>query len=193
VHGSPGLLAATRATDARGTIRPEAREAFLRVLAHFGQERFHCAHAVFAHLGDAIAVDQELLDCTAAFVGGTLLMGMTCGALVAGIMAVGLSRGEIESSRLRVMRMIALMALGGPAFDDDVNKFNRIMNIGNRIAARFAADFGSTQCRSITACDFSTQEGVRCYMDRALIDKCRRIAEAVAEMTRDIVREGAGV
>ena len=38
-------------------------------------------------------------------------------------MALGVVRGEIERSRLRVLRMIGTMAAGGNAFADDLNKF----------------------------------------------------------------------
>ena len=145
---------------------------------------------MFARLGDVIAVNEQLLNGTAAFMGGTLLKGMTCSALTAGIMAVGLRTAEIEDSFLRVMRMIALMVLGGDAFADHVNKFSRTMNTGNRIAEWFAGKFGGTQCRAVTGCDFSTDEGARRYADQRLIERCRRIAEAVAERVREVVRRG---
>jgi hypothetical protein len=62
--------------------------------------------------------------------GGTLFTGMTCSALAAGVMARGLALGEVEHSRRRLVRLIATMALGGDAFADDVNAFNRVMNLG---------------------------------------------------------------
>ena len=192
VHRSPGLLETTRLTDPGSAIPASARKAYARVLEHFENERFHCAHAVFARLGDVMTVDEQLLDGTAAFMCGTLLKGMTCSALTAGIMAVGLRTAEIEDSYLRVMRMIALMAVGGDAFADHVNKFSRTMNTGNRIAEWFAREFGGTQCRAITGCDFSTEEGARQYADQRLIERCRRLAEAVAERVREVVKKGGG-
>jgi hypothetical protein len=47
--------------------------------------------------------------------GGTLFAGMTCSALTAGVMALGLAVGEIENSHTRVARMIATMAVRGAA------------------------------------------------------------------------------
>ncbi len=190
VHRSPRLLAKTRAADNQGAIPIQTRNAYRQMHAHLQQQEFHCAHAVFEHLGQAFPVTQELRDGTTAFVGGTLFRGLTCSALTAGVMAVGLRRAEIENSRPRVMRMIALMALGGHAFADDVNQFNRIMNIGNRLARWFTREFGSTQCRAITGCDFSQEAGVRAYVERRLVDKCRRIAQAVADRVRTLIGEG---
>jgi hypothetical protein len=151
---------------------------------------FHCAHAVFQRLRPRKIVDQELLDATAGFIGGTLFTGMTCSAFTAGVMAVGVMIGEIENSRLRVLHMIAKMAAGGDAFDDDINKFNRVMNIGNRMARWFTDVFGSTQCRAITQCDFSTKSGVAKYIEVECVARCKTIAATVAETVEKVGKEG---
>ena len=85
-------------------------------------------------------------------------------------MALGLIRGEIENSRLRVLRRIARMALGRNAFADDVDRFDRIMNLGHRLALWFTREYGSTQCRALTGCDFSQEAGVASYVTRRLVD-----------------------
>jgi hypothetical protein len=190
VHRSPGLLARIRAEDNGEAIPIETRRAYCELYAHWREQGFHCAHAVFEDLEGAIPFTWELRDGTAAFVGGTLFRGHTCSALTAGVMALGLVRGEIERSRLRVMRMIALMALGRDAFADDVNKFNPTMNMGNGLARWFAGEFGSTQCRLITGCDFSEQQGVRPYVTRHVVERCRTIARAVATQVRTFIGDG---
>lgn len=73
---------------------------------------------VFAEL-DTAGGSDDLADAVMAFMGGTVFTGMTCGALIAGVMALGLALGEIEDSRLRVARMIATIALGGNAIADE--------------------------------------------------------------------------
>ena len=80
---------------------------------------------VVQQLGDTIPVDQELIDASSAFIGGTLFKGITCSAYTAGVMAIGMKLGEIENSYLRVTRMLALMMSGGNTFPDGLNKFNR--------------------------------------------------------------------
>jgi hypothetical protein len=192
VHRAPGLLAATRAAANEATIPIPIRDAYRQLYAHLMQERFHCAHAVFDHLADLMPVGQELRDGTAAFAGGTLFRGLTCSALTAGVMAIGLQRAEIENSRLRVLWMIGLMAVRGDAFADRVNKFNPIMNAGNRLARWFARQFGSTQCRAITGCDFSQEAGVRAYVAGRLVERCWDIAHAVAGQVRAALGDGAG-
>jgi hypothetical protein len=186
IRHAPGLYAETVSNNSTDAIARETREAYRRLYAHLIARGFHCSHAVFQRLRQTIPVGQELLDGTSGFMGGTLFSGMTCSAFTAGVMAVGLRIGEIEDSPLRVMRMIAIMMVGGNAFADDVNKFNRIMNIGKRMSQWFIQEFSSTQCRSITQCDFSCMAGVNKFIEGDGVATCRTIAERVAEKVREI-------
>ncbi len=115
-----------------------------------------------------------------AFIGGTAFMGLTCSAYVAGVMALGLSRGEIEDSMPRVVRMLSMMTFGGNALGADVNKFNPSLMRGYRLSRWFAHEFGSTQCSAITQCDFATAQGVEQYVKDGCITGCMGIAEKVA-------------
>ena len=187
VRHSPELLAETLAGDNQHAIPDEQREAYSRLYTYLMQNDFHCAHAVFQQLSHTIAVNQELLDATSAFLGGTLFKGITCSAFAAGVMAIGLKIGEIENSYLRVMRMLGLMVSGGDALDDSVNKFNPAMNTGYRLSKWFRREFGSTQCQAITQCDFSSTAGVEKYIASDGVTRCREIAKMVAEQVQNIL------
>lgn len=187
VRHSPELLAEIIASDNRYAIPAEQREAFSNLYAHLRQYDFHCAQAVFQQLSHTMPVNQELLDATSAFLGGTLFKGITCSAFAAGVMAIGLKIGEIENSYLRVMRMLELMVSGGDAFDDSINKFNPSMNTGHRLSKWFRREFGSTRCQVITQCDFSSAAGVEKYITSDGISRCRRIARTVAEKLQNIL------
>ena len=54
------------------------------------------------------------------------------------------------------------------------------MNLGHELAKWFTGAFGSTQCRSITGCDFSTTEGANQYIDMDGVARCQVIAHKVA-------------
>jgi C_GCAxxG_C_C family probable redox protein len=161
-------------------IPPATRAAYSRLYAYLSENNFHCAQAVFTHLGYSPEENQELFDATSAFIGGTLFMGRTCSAFTAGVMAMGLQAGEIEDSPLRVIRLLAIMTVNGNAFDEKINKFNPSMNRGYRLSKWFAREFGSTQCQAITQCDFSDQAGVSQYIQGGCLLGCRQIAEKVA-------------
>ena len=180
VRQAPELCAQTLSSDCAHVIPAASRDAFRRLYAHFVEKEFHCAHAVVQQARHTNPARQDVLDATSPFIGGTVLRGMTCSALTAGVMALGVALGEIERSRLRVLRMIGKMAAGGDAFADDVNKFNRTMNLGHQLATWFTGVFGSTQCRAITGCDFSTTLGVTQYIDTDGVARCQAIASQVA-------------
>ena len=187
VRHAPARLAATLGDDA-APLPPAARAAARRLLDHLAAARFHCAHAVLCRLEDWFPVTPELIDATSGFVGGTALLGLSCSALTAGVMALGLAAGEIEGSRARVARMLATMAVGGDALRDGLNAFNPSVNRGRRLARWFARDFGSTQCRALTHCDFSREAEVVRFVETEQVARCRRIAARVAERVAGILR-----
>jgi C_GCAxxG_C_C family probable redox protein len=189
VRHSPELLAGTFTSEDRYAIPAEQREAYSRLYAHLAQNDFHCAHAVFQQLSHALPVNQELLDATSAFLGGTLFKGITCSAFTASVMAIGLKIGDIENSYLRVMRMLSIMVSDGNPFEESVNKFNWAMNTGHRLSRWFRREFSSTQCQAITQCDFSSAAGVEKYIASDGITRCRRIANMVAEQVQNILEK----
>ena len=108
-------------------------------------------------------------------------------------MAIGLKLGEIEDSFPRVVRMLATMIAGGNALADHMNKFNRLLNIGHRMSKWFKKEFGSTLCREITQCDFSSLEDVHRYIDKDSVTTCRNLAEKVANQAQSIIdQKGIG-
>ena len=186
---SPEHLQETLTNHPADAIPAEARASYCRLYSHMTQRHFHCAQAVLERLPFAAQDHQRLLDATSAFMGGTLFMGLTCSALTAGIMAVGLRSGEIENSSLKVVRMLTRMTFGGNAFDESINKFNRTMNAGYRMSRWFSQEFGSTQCRAITECDFATSTGVTKYIEGECVTRCRKTADMVAKRVQGTLGE----
>ena len=186
---APELYSQTYNEDNSDAIPGETGEAFHLLYSHLSGHGFHCAHAVLNHLGDTIPVTRELLDGTSGFIGGTAFKGLTCSAFTAGLIAVGLKLGEIEDSFPRVFRMLATMIAGGNAMADHMNKFNRLLNIGHRMSKWFKKEFGSTLCREVTQCDFSSLEDVHHYIGNGSLNTCKIIAEKVAGQAEMIIKE----
>jgi C_GCAxxG_C_C family probable redox protein len=189
VRHAPELYMQTGYKENTEAISGETREAFCLLYSHLSANDFHCAHAVLKNMGDTIPVTRELLDGTSGFIGGTAFKGLTCSAFTTGLMAVGLKLGEIEDSYLRVMRMLTTMIVGGNAFADHLNKFNRLMNIGHRMSKWFREEFGSTLCREITQCEFSSLENVQRYIEKGSVNTCKIIAEKVARQAERIINQ----
>jgi len=191
VH-APELFVEVTAHDARDAIPRSAREAYGSLYSHMVENDFHCAQAVFQSLQEATPERQDLMDATSAFIGGTAFMGLTCSAFAAGVMALGLRRGEIENSLPRVVRMLAIMTVGGDALKEDLNKFNATLVRGYRLSEWFTQEFGSTQCLAITQCDFATASGVEAYVRNDRIATCRDITEKVAVRVEQMLAPEGG-
>lgn len=193
VRQAPTMCAQCLLATTREAARPPAaREANRELYAHWQERGFHCADAVFDELGETVAAPSELRDATTAFIGGTLFTGMTCSALTAGVMALGLALGQIENSRARVLRMIATMAIGGDALGDQRNAFNPMIKLGYQLARWFEGEFGSTQCHALTGCDFASTAAVRHYIASDGTAGCRRIAQRVAARVAEMVDGRSG-
>jgi hypothetical protein len=189
---APELYVDALGGDHRAAIPPVTRAGYARLYSHMVENDFHCAQSVLTDLGYTPAEDRALFDGTSAFMGGTVFMGRTCSAFTAGVMALGLAAGEIEDSRLRVIRLLATMTVGGDAFDDRLNRFNPSMNRGYRLSKWFAGEFGSTQCRAITGCDFADPAGVSDFIEGDRLARCRAIGCRVAEQVRTMLSETSG-
>lgn len=61
------------------------------------------------------------------------------------------------------------------------------MNAGYRMSKWFRQEFGSTQCRAIIGCDFSTEAGVSQYIEGDGVTKCREITIRVAEKVQQML------
>ncbi len=189
VQEAPVIYARTAREKGADALSPQREQAYALLQAHWLASDFHCARSVFRALGGARFEGGALHAASSAFMGGTLLTGGTCSALTAAIMALGPALGKIESSRPRVLRMLATMAIGGDAFADARNAFNEIMNLGHELAGWFSAEFGSSSCRTLTQCDFSTVEGVDGYVQNDGTTRCRAIVEAVAKRADELIRQ----
>ena len=180
VREAPAMCAQCLAARGGHALQPATRTAYRELYRHWQERGFHCADAVFDEVGETVATPPELRNATTAFMGGTLLTGQTCSALTAGVMALGLARGQIEDSRPRVLRMIATMAAGGNATADALNAFNPVINLGHELAKWFKGEFGNTKCRTLTGCDFASTDGVTDYITSDGTTGCERIARRVA-------------
>jgi hypothetical protein len=85
------------------------------------------------------------------------------------------------------MVMMGKMMANKDALADDVNKFNRAINAGNRLAVRFEERFGSTRCADIAKTDFSDYDGVKRYVSSNRIESCKEIVRETAKETRKIL------
>ena len=121
------------------------------------------------HLGNA-----EVLKAATAMP-GMALRGDTCGAVVAGIMALGLAFGREKPG--------------------DVAAVRRTTAAARKLCRRFEAEFGGCNCRDVQHGIFGRsfnltdpQEGME-FVKANAIKKCRLPAERAARITGELILE----
>jgi C_GCAxxG_C_C family probable redox protein len=106
-------------------------------------------------------------------------MGSTCGALVGGIMGIGL-------------------AFGREALEDSATSqgYARAMELGGELCRRFEKEFGSTQCWDIQKSLFGRSFDLRDPQEREAFrvaggyEKCPYVAGKAAELAAEMILEG---
>ncbi|MBT3366014.1 MAG: C_GCAxxG_C_C family protein, partial [Nitrospina sp.] len=137
IYGSPFMLMDIMDKESRVTsssVDSERLKANGKILELYRTQKFHCSQSVLHELDDLIEGDESILRASVGFLGGTLMQGMTCGALTGGVLTLGLRFGEIENSYRRVMRSTLQLLIDGDIKREDLNKFNRSVNISWELA-----------------------------------------------------------
>ncbi len=102
--------------------------------AYVYERTYHgCSQAVLGALQTHLGLgSQDSFKAATALAGGVARMGNTCGALLGGIMGIGLAFG-------RDVLEDAAVSQG----------YGRAMDLGAELCRRFEKEFGSTHCRDI--------------------------------------------
>jgi len=130
---------------------------------------FHCSEAVLIAMAEYIGVTSELIPKIATgFGGGIASSGSVCGALVGGVMAIGIKYGRSEVTQIKA---------------DQKTK-----NLVRRFIRQFEKVAGSTLCYDITQCDFNTLEGKRKFVDSGRRKQCQTLAAKTVSILINLTR-----
>lgn len=104
------------------------------VLASEYEMKYHgCAQCVIAALQEAFQIrDSLIFKAASGLSGGIARMGETCGALIGGLLAIGMvfGREKLEDASLSV-------------------EYQKTMHLSASLIQEFSKEFGSTKCREI--------------------------------------------
>jgi len=169
-------------------LSDEAKGAYTLLLETFDEKNFHCAHNVLGNLGNNFNVTQELYDSSWLFIGGIALLNRTCGALAAGAMALSSATAEIENSYSRVARLHRLLKNNdNTAMDEEMNNFNRSINLCDELGSWFRNTYGSTTCHQLCGLNFSDINDVKSFISGPCMGYCRNVASEVARKVSDMI------
>ncbi len=126
---------------------------------------YNCAETIVLALapGDARSPGGVQRAAT-ALGGGIARAGLTCGCVTGAAVAVGLRLGRTSP--------------------DDRNAKERAYGATASVVRRFAATFGSTECRTLTGLDFDA-ENPAAELDRVHAEVCARLVRITAEIAAE--------
>lgn len=166
----------------------ETRKSYSYLLEIFDERKFHCAHNVLNNPDLKIPVDRRMLDSSWLFNGGIAMLNHTCGALAAGVIAISSVTSKVEDSYTRVAKMNRMLRKkNNRAMDDEINNFNRAINLSDELGYWFRSEFGSTSCIDIWGYDFSKFNSAETYISSGCMMQCRYIAGRVAQKVSEMI------
>ena len=98
-------------------------------------------------------VDERITRMVTVLPGGLTLRGGTCGILLGALAAVGLKYGSVKRAERDVSSKLGLR----------VHDFFQALTRG---------EFGTTDCRDISGCDFTKPEEAQAYKDSEAQHRC---------------------
>lgn len=159
----------------------QSRKAEAGTKAYDYEKEYHCcSQATLRALQEALGLEDPLaLKAASTMCGGVALSGQTCGALSAGVMAIGMQRGRLN-------------------LEEGFETVLRAMLPANRLVRWFESEYGSTVCRNISGLELSEEtlklmtanpEGALKALDPAMVEKCAQICRRTAEKVLEILEE----
>lgn len=138
------------------------------------KEGFSCSQAVFAAFADPSGVDRDTaLKVSAGFGGGMGRLGLTCGAVTGGIMAIGMKHGAVSGQ--------------------DREAKETTHRVVREFVARFKARHECLSCKDLLGCDLNTPEGQEQFKQRNLhATACPAFVRSAAELLVELLPGQAG-
>jgi C_GCAxxG_C_C family probable redox protein len=159
-------------------VEPGSREKLLdRVAwAAYYNDRVYegCSRSVLKALQSHLHLsDGGALRASTALAGGVARMGETCGALIGGIMAIGLAFGREEL--------------------EDIQAYRDTMDASRQMYNRFKEEFGSATCAGIQkklfgrGFDLNREEESEAWYKAGGLEKCPMVCAVGARFAADII------
>jgi C_GCAxxG_C_C family probable redox protein len=147
-----------------------SRESIVNLAKSYSEKHWLCSESVLLAISEWLGVRSELIPRIASgFGGGIGGSGSVCGAVSGGVIALGIKFGRA-----------------------DLKQENRAYTLSSELMTRFEKEFGHINCRELTECDFSTEEGRRTYTDEKMWEnKCRQYIASSTAIVFDIISRTA--
>ena len=143
--------------------------------AHNYEKEFHgCSRCVFKALQDHLDLgDGPTLKASTPLAAGVAMRGETCGALLGGMLAVGIVTAEEDLK--------------------DSNALNNSLAAGFRLAKKVEKEFGTTNCTRIQTerlgrfYSLADPEQYKAFIEAGGYVECRKVVGIIARMTAESI------
>lgn len=162
----------------------EAREA----ASNYERQYHGCSQATLLALQEALGLEEEsVFKSASSLSGGLALMGKTCGALIAGVMVLGMKYGRAH-------------------FEEGLGSLLKGCLPAYRLVKWFEGEFGTTVCHEISGLEMDEGTLNRAIQDPVAFEEgldpelienasqlCGKVAQKVIEMITEIESKGWNV
>ena len=164
-----------------------------KINAHFAGNSFHCCNSVLDSVAQRTGLDTGgIRNAGRGFCGGIGFNGTVCGAILGGVMCLGIHHAVdlSTSGYLYTLRMTAHKMFRGDRVYENAKVFKPaiLYKDGQKIFTSVASRYGSARCRDILSQDLSTGAGIDAYIGGGKIATCRNIAREVADLTVECIK-----
>ena len=143
--------------------------------AHGYEKEFHgCSRSVFKALQDHLDLgDCETLKASTPLAAGVAMRGETCGALLGGLLAVGIVTAKEDL--------------------EDSNALTNSLAAGFRLARKVEKEFGTTNCAKIMTeklgqfYSLADPEQYKAFIDAGGYVECPQVVAKIARMTAEFI------
>jgi len=160
-----------------------SREELLKKIentAHYYEKEFHgCSRCVFKALQDYLDLgDGTNLRASTPLAAGVAMRGETCGALIGGLLAVGIVTAKEDLK--------------------DTNALNRSLAAGFRLAKKVEKEFGTTNCTKIQTdrlgrfYSLADPEQYEAFIKAGGYVECPKVVGKIARITGEFILDYKG-
>ena len=148
--------------------------------AHNYEKEFHgCSRCVFKALQDYLDLgDVSSLKASTPLAAGIAMRGETCGALIGGLLAVGIVTAKEDLK--------------------DSNALNNSLAAGFRLAKKIEKEFGTTNCTKIQTdrlgkfYSLADPEQYKAFIEAGGYIECPKVVAKIARMTAEFILDYLG-
>ncbi|MBE9502067.1 MAG: C_GCAxxG_C_C family protein [Dehalococcoidia bacterium] len=148
-------------------FKKEARERAYRY-----ELQFHgCSQSVLLPLQELLGLEHELTFKAASALCSGVGASKTCGALLAGVMVLGMKHG-----RAQIQEGLGSLVKG--------------LELAQKLVRKFEQQFGTTSCYEISGIDWTDEKAVMEFLNsQERIEKCAQVVGKTAEMVAELLSE----